>query len=712
MDELERLGRMTGLQVVNDLAGTVTGNVVQAQVIKELTFATPPPAAAVPRQIPPAQSRFVNRRREWQLISRLLDVAPHRDRLPVVVLSGMGGVGKTAMAVHWAQSHRDRFPGGQLYADLANYRSRGVVDIADVLASFLRSLGVQDHYIPVSLGERAALFRTKTAEHATLVMLDDVDSPAQVRGLLPGSSASMVLVTSRQRLSGLLIDGAELVELGPLDHVDSSHLVELMVPAERLTRDPEALRNLLTLCAGLPIALRVAGARLAQRREWSVAKLVEDLSDAGQRLHKLSVAGESRVNRVFDVAYGALAPSAQDIYRVAGVHPGPDFGIDVLSEVMTGADDPIDDVLDGLREANLVEEIGPDRYRLHDLVRLHAQHQAREQRVTAEIIERIVCWYLLGAAAADWEILGPKRWRLAEHDLTRWKIAFTPASAMEWFETERLNLLAAVRAAAEYQWYPIVWQFCEALWSFYYSTKYYSEWIEVHELGVRAAGALQEHVVEARMRNQLSRAFIEQHEFVKAVEQLDHAEAAANTADDAQVGSTIQESWGVLYRERGDYPTAAERFQRARALNAQLKNQRGIALQTYQLGDVLVRAGEPESALAELVSAVRMFTELEDGMSAARVFIVMGSAYSALGRSDDARAVLTAAVQATRQRRQYVKEAQALELLARVAGEDHALFDAAARRLLFLYEDGGSARAAIMRQWLEQGRPSDDTIGT
>jgi hypothetical protein len=107
-----------------------------------------------------------------------------------------------------------------------------------------------------------------------------------------------------------------------------------------------------------------------------------------------------------------------------------------------------------------------------------------------------------------------------------------------------------------------------------------------------------------------------------------------------------------------------------------------------------------------------MFTELEDGMSAARVFIVMGSAYSALGRSDDARAVLTAAVQATRQRRQYVKEAQALELLARVAGEDHALFDAAARRLLFLYEDGGSARAAIMRQWLEQGRPSDDTIGT
>lgn len=708
MGELERLGRMTGTQIVNELAGTVTGHVVQAQVIKELNISVSQPAVAVPHQLPPAQSSFVNRRREWQLISSLLDAPADRDRLPVVVLSGMGGVGKTAMAIQWAHRHRDRFPGGQLYVDMAAYRTRGVVDISDVLASFLRALGVHEHYIPMSVAERAAMFRTKTAERPMLIMLDDVDGPAQVRAILPGSMESLVLVTSRQRLSGLLVEGAQLVELGPLDQTDSSQLVELMVPAQRLDNDPEALRELVSLCAGLPIALRVAGARLAQRREWSVARLVEDLSDDGRRLSRLSVGGEPRVSSVFDAAYRALSPSAKEVYRIAGIHPGPDFGVDVIADAMRPGSESADDVIESLGEANLVEEIGADRYRLHDLIRLHARQQAHAAyQQIADLVERIVCWYLLGAAAADWQVLGPKRWRLAGHDLDRWKIPFSPTSAMEWFEREKLNLLAAVRVAAEYQWHAIVWQFCEALWSFYYSTKYYSEWIEVHELGVRSAVALKDHVVEARMRNQLSRAFIEQREFEDALEHLGLAELAADKSGDAQAISVVQESWGVLYRERGDYSAALQRFEAARTLNQQLENSRGIALQSYHLADVLVRSGEPESALPELASALRIFDELGDEMSAARVFIVMGAAYRALDRPADARAVLMAAVDASRHRRQHVKEAQALELLARVAGDDNALFEAAARRLLFLYEQGGSARAATVRQWLEQGRAPD-----
>ncbi len=254
--------------VHNGVSSGVAGSVIQAQVIGEVTVTTPTTApASVPKQLPPTPHEFVNRTHELHRLTRSVEGRTSESRPVVLVLSGMSGVGKTAIGVHWAHKHRDRFEGGQLYADLSAYRHHGGVGVSDVLAAFLRALGVHEQFIPIDLPERAALFRTKTAETRVLIMLDDVGQAAEVRPLIPGSAGSVVLVTSRNRLSGLVMDGAVMVELHPLTPLDSSALVARMLPPEQVDSDPEALHELIRLCAGLPVALRVAGARLVRRRQ-------------------------------------------------------------------------------------------------------------------------------------------------------------------------------------------------------------------------------------------------------------------------------------------------------------------------------------------------------------------------------------------------------------------------------------------------------------
>ena len=694
--------------VHNDISGAVTGGgVVQAQTIGEVTIASDAAQSPqVPRQLPPPPHNFVNRSSELAILSRLFADRTHSGRPSVVVLSGTGGVGKTAIGLHWARAHEDRFTDGQLYADLSAYRHRGGVEVGDVLGSFLRAFGVHEHYIPAALAERAAMFRTQTASMRLLLVVDDVDQAAQVRPLLPGSPDSAVIVTSRRRLSGLLMDGAELVELRPLDSADGVSLVAGMVPDRALSGQRQALLDLVALCAGLPIALRVAGARLAVRRTWSVARLVDYLSDDRQRLGRLSVEGEHTVWNVLDGAYRDLPTPVRRLYRILGLHPGPDFGPSMVAAAGGLTPELADERLELLADANLVEDLGTDRYRLHELIRLHARQIAEHDWKPAareRVLRRITEWYLLGAVAADHAVLGPARWRLGRVDDTAWTaIAFTAASAMEWFETERMNLLAVLRTAAARGWDDVVWQLCEALWAFYHSRKHYADWIEAHQLGVAAATRLGDHAVQARMYNHLARAHLELGDLDQATDELDAAMAAAASSGEPRAEAVVLESLGILRREQGRFDDAIDRFRAARRINETLADQRGIALQSYHLGDVLHRAGRLDEALAELADAQRFACRLGDDMTDARIRIVQGSVYEALDRGADARRVLGAAMTTLRERRQSVKEAQALEVLIAVArrDRDEELFGESARRLAALYEESGSPRATVVRRWL------------
>ncbi|MFD1148667.1 NB-ARC domain-containing protein [Saccharothrix hoggarensis] len=687
----------------NDVTASSVGNVIQASSIGELNINTSARHNA-PMQLPPAPHAFVNRDDEL----RLMDDALNREgsRPALVAISGMAGVGKSALALHWSHSNGSRFNDGHLYANVAEYRHRGGVAVSEIVAFFLRSLGVHQQYLPAQYPERVALFRSLTAQARLLVLLDDVDEPAQVRALSPAAGDSVVISTSRRRLNGLTIDGARFVDLAPFDAEDGERLVTQWMTSTA-KQDSTSIRELVRLCAGLPLALSVAGARLAQPRRWTPAELVHHLSDDRQRLGRLTIEpGGSPVRTMFDTAYADLPESARVLYRRLGLHPGPDFGNEVAVVAGGRATSTPGTDLELLCTANLVEELDRGRYRFHDLVRLHARERAEvddsaDQRDTT--LGRIVEWYAKGAAAADVAVLG-NRWRSGEHDLTGWENRFDAASGMEWLRVERTNLLAAMRAADKLEWHETVWTMCESMWALYHSDKNFADWVESHELGMRAAHQCGNVTAEVRMRNQLARAHIELHEFAAAHEQLEIARRLAS--DDPRAMSVVLESTGLLYREQGRYGDAVSVFEDLVSTQRDLGDERGYAMQSYQLGDVLVRASLEERAVPVLDDALETMLRLDDDMAAARVRIVLAQAYHRLRREQEAATQLEEAVQTTRRRNQPVKEAQALEVLVGVAQENHdtTRFRTAAHRLLELYVDAGSPRSAEVRRWIDLGR--------
>ncbi|MEU5692844.1 ATP-binding protein [Actinosynnema sp. NPDC020468] len=698
-------GALAALAARNDHSGAVAGSVVQANVIQDVTLVAAPAAAQVkrPRQLPPPPHAFVNRSDELCRIARA--VTAGSGGAAIVVLTGLAGVGKTACAVEFGHRNADRFPDGQLFADLDGYRHGGTVAVTDVVAAFLRALGVPWDYLPPSFPERVAQFRSLTARRRLLVVLDGADHAAQVRALVPGSPGSAVIATSRRRLSGLAIDGAHAVALRPLDGEHGASMVARMLTDERAADDPASVRRLVDLCAGLPIALRVVGAELGRLDRWSVARYARHLSDDRQRLRRLSVEGDQHVEHVFDAAYGELPDPAQRLYRLLGLHPGPDFGPGAAAALADRPDEDAEALLGVLRGVNLVEEHAPDRYRFHDLVRLHARGVADRDCPPAEREEarrRVVAWYLLGAAAADHAVLGPARWRLARHPVADWPVAFDGASGKRWLEVERTNLLGAVRLAAELGDDGSAWRFCEALWALYHSLKHHADWIEAHRIGVAAAVRCGHRDAECRLRNQLARAHIELREF-------DAARAEIALAEGAVVGegyglAMVHESRGLLLRAGGHFAEAARAFGVALDVSRRLGDPRAIGIQGYQCGDALVHAVRPAEALPVLDEARGLLADLHDELATARVHIALGRAYEALHRTADARRVLDDAVAVTRHREQPVKEAQALEVLVVIAlGEhDDGLLRTSAQRLYQLYREAGNPRSAEVLRWLDR----------
>lgn len=686
----------------NDVEGTVHGTVVQAGCIQNLTV-SPGEREYRPMQLPAPPHAFVDR----VAVLRTLDeaLAKHERGPALFVLTGMAGVGKSAAAVHWAHVNQHRFEGGALYADLDDHRNQRGVGISDLVAMFLRGLGVDNSYIPATTAERIAMFRSRTADKRFLVVLDGVDEPAQARSVVPSAAGSAVVVTSRQRLSSLTIDGAEFVDLSPLDTADSASLIAGMIPASRIDADRTAFQRLVQLCAGLPLALRVAGAGLTHHRRWSVARFVQHLSDDGERLTRLAFEGEGdSVAQMFDAAYADLPADVRRLYLCLGLHPGPHFSAALASAAAAVAEP--DDLLDELCTANLLEEVDEDRFRFHQLIALHARKKAESELLPEEravVVRRIVDWFALGAAAADVAVLAG-RWRLAEPVLGAWPVEFDSASAMTWLSAERPNLLAAMRTAADFGWHEVVWRMCDSLWSYYHSSKQYADWIDAHRLGIDAAQLSRNPLAEAHLRNRLARAHLEMRDFATAAEQLD--EAAALPSDE-RVAAVLMESRGLLYREQQRYPEAAELFRELVDRQREAGDGRAFVMQSYQLADVLVRAEHAEQAVPVLTAALRMMKSLRgEELTEARVRIVLGAAYFRLRQYNDARSELESAVEVTNARKQPVKEAQALEELVGVAqaASDGDLFSSATRRLVVLYEAAGNPRSAEVRRWIKAGR--------
>lgn len=453
-------GRSPKINVGNELAGsTVSGGVVQAGVIHgDINLGAVPgfEPPRVPRQLPAPPTHFTNRAAELTALDSLLDPATSRLAPEVVVVTGFAGVGKTALALRWAAAHLDRFTGGQLFADLAGVGAAKPASVSRTLGAFLRSAGFPLHQIPADEAERAALWRSWTAQQAVLVVLDNAHSAAQVRALIPGSATSVVLVTSRKRLAGLVQGGARSVEVAPLDMRSGLELLRRSIGGSRVERESDQARRLVSLCGGLPIAVCVAAAQLSSRPVRSIQGAVRDLSRRGSRLAVLSQSEELSVRAVFDSSYHDLPAEPARLYRLASLHPGDAFGYHAAAVL---ADAPLAEatrLLDVLVDANLLQETSEDRYQFHDLVRQHAHEQAEaagEAGSGSTVRTRICEWYLRAARAAVLAATGSRRRK--EYAFTTTAPAFVLPEELEsvdgswaWLDVEQDTIVAAMKSAS------------------------------------------------------------------------------------------------------------------------------------------------------------------------------------------------------------------------------------------------------------------------
>ncbi|MGW3413911.1 AfsR/SARP family transcriptional regulator [Streptomyces sp. NPDC000888] len=362
--------------------------------------AEPATAPVRPAQLPATVTDFTGRVSFVNELSDVLAAASSEEGrvMAVSALAGIGGVGKTTLAVHVAHQARGAFPDGQLYVDLQGAGSRAA-EPETVLGAFLRALGTADSAIPDSLEERSALYRSVLDGRRVLVLLDNARDAAQVRPLLPGTEGCAALVTSRVRMVDLA--GAHLVDLDVMSPEEALQLFTKIVGRERVESEREAALDVVAACGFLPLAIRIAASRLAARRTWTVSVLAAKLGDERRRLDELQ-AGDLAVKATFELGYGQLEPAQARAFRLLGLADGPDMSLAAAAAVIDLPVEDTEDLLESLVDTSLLESAAPGRYRYHDLVRLYARSCAeRDEEPPSEqgaAMSRLLDFYLATAA--------------------------------------------------------------------------------------------------------------------------------------------------------------------------------------------------------------------------------------------------------------------------------------------------------------------------
>ncbi|MEV0092565.1 BTAD domain-containing putative transcriptional regulator [Streptomyces sp. NPDC050738] len=407
--------------------------------------ATPAPVAVRPAQLPATVPDFTGRGSFVRELGDRLATAEGRV-MAVSAVAGIGGVGKTTLAVHVAHAARAHFPDGQLYIDLQGAGNRAA-EPETVLGSFLRALGTADSAIPDSLDDRAALYRSTLDGRRVLVLLDNARDAAQIRPLLPGTTGSAALVTSRARMVDLA--GAHLVDLDVMSPEEALQLFTKIVGDERVNSERQAALDVVAACGFLPLAIRIAASRLAARRTWTVSVLAAKLADERRRLDELQ-AGDLAVKATFELGYGALEPQQARAFRLLGLADGPDISLAAAAAVLDLPAQEAEDILESLVDTSLLESAAPGRYRYHDLVRLYARACAeRDEQPPVErelALSRLLDFYL-STASRVYGIERPGD-RLVDHlEPTSYDgLTFTDRhDAQDWLYSEAISLLACVR---------------------------------------------------------------------------------------------------------------------------------------------------------------------------------------------------------------------------------------------------------------------------
>jgi tetratricopeptide (TPR) repeat protein len=547
-----------------------------------------------------------------------------RDRLALMVVTGVGGAGKTALAAQWARRVADRYPDGILFAELAGHTLLDATSPEAVLAGFLLSIGVSPEQVPRTLAEQRTMFRTLTTGRRMLVLLDNAATAAQVRVLLPGAGSSVVVVTTRWRLAGLAMEGARFLQLGRLDDESAALIVAGMAGGDRAGAEPEAVREVVRLCGGLPLAVCVAGAQLVVHPKRPVSRLAADLSSEQERLGRLALADDVSVLSAFDISYRALSDPAARCYRLLSVLFTADFSAE-LATACCGADAA--PMLDELAGANLLEEIADNRFRFHDLVKLHARQQARSEldAVLTDATKRAVDWYLREAVCAD-RVLLPGRQRL--NPMYQTCGAGHETDALEWLESELTGLVAAVHVAHDNGLHQAAWQLCEAMVGLFSHRKHFSQWIDTSEVGIASAVACADQQAETAMRIRLGLAYLGSGQTGQAASQFGLALDVARQAGYRIGEASALEHLGLIRLRTGEPEPAAGYFRDALVIYRELGRSRGVMIMTRCLGEASRDAGRHDEAISMLSEARMLAVEINEPYHEMQCLLALGKTYA------------------------------------------------------------------------------------
>ena len=604
-------------------------------------------AGPSPAQLPADVADFTGRDEQVKRLSDLLSgtgASGDPGAVRIAVVAGAGGLGKTSLAVHAAHRVRRRFPDGQLYVDLLGATAAPLLP-ADVLARFLRDLGVDGRDIPVDEDERAARYRTTLARRRMLVVLDNARDAAQVRPLLPGSASSAVLVTTRSRMPDLA--STKLVDLHVLDDDEALQLFVKVVGEERAAAEPEATAELLDACAGLPLAIRICAARLVTRSGWTVRALAGRLHDEHRRLDEMR-AGDLAVRASFQVSFASLPPSTDKqgidparAFCLLGLWQGPSISSAAAAALFGVPEYSAEDALEVLVDTHLLESVAQDRYRFHDLLRVYAAERAADDLLAAErdaAVTRLLTWYMRTADAGATAV-APQRYNVpldaaADDDVLPLSFA-TSEEALAWYDDERANLVAATRQAAGSGLHEIAWRLPAPLFQMFSSRGNWADCIATSRIALESARQAGNRQGEAWILNNLGDAL----GFTRHSEGIDYLERSL--AIRREVGDRMGEAQSAnnladAYHWLGRTDEALELYRRALELNRAVGYRLGEGIALVNLGWMLVDLGRAGEAVDYLRQAQEAFAEIDyvDGVGYA--LHILGRCHLSLGRDAEA----------------------------------------------------------------------------
>jgi DNA-binding SARP family transcriptional activator len=571
------------------------------------------PGRRVPGQLPPVVGDFTGREGMLGQARRLVEGADGRTAPTVTVVIGKAGVGKTTFAIRLADRLRSRFPDGQLFVNLRGVEARSV-DPAAALGRFLGTLGVDRSAIPRGLDDRAGLYRSLLADRRVLVLLDNAADEAQLRPLLPSGAGCAALVTSRVRLTGL--EGAHTLTLDVFQPAEALELLAKVTTQERVAAEPEAAREIAWLCGYLPLAVRIAAARLAGRPRWHLQALAERLGDERRRLHELR-AGDLEVRASIASSYQGQNRDVRRAFRLLGLLDAPTvpgWMAPVLVDRVPDDEELVEELVDvGLLEAGVEDEAGQMRYRFHDLVRLFARElvaveEPAEERRAA--LERAARAYLAHATGAD----------------------------HAWFGAERASLVATTVQAHGAGLWQLTWKLALASSAFFEEHSHWDDWGRTHELALHAARRAGDRQAQAVVLRRLGDLHLDQSDWKQAQACFTACLPIFGELGDCHGEALARCGLGDTHREQGRLEEARACFGASLPVLCEVGDRRGQAEALRSLGIISRQQGRLDDALARLEECLRVSQGLGDSRWEAIARRSLGMVYRDLGRLDQARA--------------------------------------------------------------------------